>query len=101
MDVHRPCCELDLFTIAGQIIGALAVDLNGRELRRDLLDDAGKDRQQRLYRLPRRPRLARPDNTTLGVVGVPLLAPLDGEAVGLAAVHHEGNSLRGLAHRDW
>ena len=40
------------------------------------------------------------DDAALGVVGVALLAPAHGEAVDLAAVHHEGHGLGRLAERD-
>src|SRR4051812_49846993 len=57
-------------------------------------------RQQGSDRVGRRPELARLGYPALGIVGVALLAPGDREAVALAAVHHEGNRLGGLAERD-
>ena len=42
--------NVDRLAVAGQIVGALAGDLDGRELRRRLHDDAGIFRQQRADR---------------------------------------------------
>ena len=42
------------YDLAGEIVGALAVDLDGREARRHLLDRAGEARQQRADRARRR-----------------------------------------------
>src|SRR6185369_10784607 len=77
-----------------------ALDLDRGILRRDLLDQAGELRQQRPDRVGRRPDLAGLDHPALGIVGIALLAPGYREAVALAAVHHEGNRLGGLAERD-
>src|SRR6185369_62467 len=77
-----------------------ALDLDRGILRRDLLDPAGELRQQRPDRVGRRPDLAGLDHPALGIVGIALLAPGHREAVALAAVHHEGNRLGGLAERD-
>ena len=56
VDLDRPRLELDHLAFAGEIIGALAVDLEGREARRHLLDGAGEARQQRADRLGVGPR---------------------------------------------
>ena len=40
------------------------------------------------------------DDAAFGVVGITLLAPANGKAIELAAVHHEGNGLGGFAKRD-
>ena len=37
VDVDRPGCELDLLAVAGEVVGALAVDLDGGIARRHLL----------------------------------------------------------------
>ena len=74
--------------------------LIAEKLRRHLLDGAGVARQQRLDRLARWPLRAGRNDLAVGVVGVARLAPAHGEAVGLAAVHHERNGLGRLAERD-
>ena len=100
VDVDRARLELHHLAVAGEVIGALAVDLDGREARRHLRDGAGEARQQRADRLGRRPQLARRRDAPFGVVGVALLAPAHREAVALAAVHDERDGLGRLAERD-
>ena len=51
MNLDRARLQLDDFAVARQIIGALALDLDGGILRRGLLDQAGKLRQQLPNRL--------------------------------------------------
>src|SRR3954470_10570284 len=100
MNLDRPGLQFDGFAVPRQVIGAFALDLDRGILRRDLLDQAGELRQQRPDRVGRRPERARLGYPALGIVGVALLAPGDREAVALAAVHHKGNRLGGLAERD-
>src|ERR1700738_1324378 len=52
VDVDDARLELEFLAVAGDVIGALAVDLDGGKARRHLLDRADKTRQQRRYRLP-------------------------------------------------
>ena len=47
-----------------------------------------------------RPRRRGLDDAAFGIVGVALLAPAHGEAVGLAAVHDERHGLGRFAERD-
>ena len=61
---------------------------------------AGKLRQQRRDRRRGRGGCRWSARAALGIVGVALLAPAHGEAIALAAVHHEGDGLGGLAERD-
>src|SRR5206468_7167267 len=61
---------------------------------------AGEARQQGPDRFRRWPQFAGLGYPALGIVGVALFAPGDREAVALAAVHHERNSLGGLAEGD-
>src|SRR2546429_4326508 len=100
VNLDRAWSQLDSLAVARQIVGALALYLDRRILRRDLLDQAGEAGQQRRNRLRRRPELAGLDHAPLGVVGIPLLAPGNREAIALAAVHHEGDGLGGFAERD-
>src|SRR6266481_1803468 len=85
--------------VARQIIGALSLNLDGGVLWRNLLDHPGEARQQLSNRLRRWPDVARMDDAAFGVVGVALLAPANHEAIALAAIHHIGNRLGGLAER--
>ena len=71
--------------LAGEVIGALAADLDRREGRRPLHDLAGEPGQRRLDRLARRPHVRGGDHLAVGVVGVGVDAPADGEAVELGA----------------
>src|SRR5207248_9983675 len=88
------------FAVPGQIIRALALDLDRGILRRDLIDHAGEARQQGPDRFRRRPQFAGLRYPAFGIVGVALLAPGDREAVALAAIHHERNRLGRFAERD-
>ena len=73
-------CEFDGLAVARQIIGALALNLDRRILRRDLLDQAGKAGQQRRNRLGGRPQLTGLDRAALGVVGIPFLSDMGAAA---------------------
>src|SRR5712671_2435500 len=101
VNLDRAGLEIDRLAVAGEIVGALAVDLDRRILRRHLRDRAGVARQQRLDRGAGRARLAHGRHAAVGIVGVALLAPAHGEAVGLAAVHDERDGLGRFAKRDW
>ena len=54
VDLDRAGLELDRLAVAGEIVGALAVDLDGGKARRHLRDGAGEGRQQRADGLARR-----------------------------------------------
>src|SRR6201995_279401 len=96
MNLDRAGRQLDDLAIARQIIGALALDLDGGIAWRGLFYGASELRQQRADGVRRRPEVAGLDDLALGVVGVALLAPAHREAVALAAVHHEGEGLSGF-----
>src|SRR3984957_4599164 len=100
VNLDRARLQLDDLAVPRQIIGALALDLDRRILRRGLLDHAGKLRQQVPNRRGGGPDVAGLGNATLGIVGIPFLAPAHREAIALAAVHHERNRLGGFAERD-
>ena len=51
VDLDRAGRQFDRLAVAGEIIGALAVDLDGGIARRHLLDGAGEGRQQRADRV--------------------------------------------------
>jgi hypothetical protein len=88
-----------LLPVAGEIIGALAVHLDGREGGRDLKDVAAKGRE-RLFDLGvRGATVALPKHLALGIVGRGLRAPAHGELVSLEGFGHEGQHLGRLAQR--
>src|SRR5262249_626036 len=58
-NIDRAGFEADGLAVARDVVGALAGDLDGGELRRHLRDAAGEVRQQRTDRPPVPPRLAR------------------------------------------
>src|SRR5664279_1385144 len=97
---YRAGLKFHHLAVAGEVIGALAVDLDGGIARRHLLDGAGIGRQQSANGLRRGALIAAGDGAAFGVVGVPFLAPAHGKLVELAAVHHEGNGLGRFAERD-
>src|SRR6516164_3805370 len=100
MNLDRAGSQLDDLPVPRQVIGALALDLDGGIARRGLFDQAGELRQQTANRLRRRPDITDSDDPSLGVVGVALLAPTHHETVALASVHHKRDGLSSLAERD-
>ncbi len=85
---------------AGEIVGPLAVDFQGREGRRPLFDLAQEGRQRRVDGGIARPHVAGRRDLALGVLGRARLAEAQGEAVLLPRVHDEGHGLGRLAQRD-
>src|SRR3954447_18381854 len=100
MNLDGAGLQIDSLAVTRQIIGPLALHLDGRILRRDLLDKPGKTRQQGSDRLAGGSDVAGPHDPAFGIVGVTLLAPAYCEAVALAAVHDERDRLGGLAQRN-
>ena len=92
--------ELDRLAAPGNVVGALALHLDRRILRRDLLDQADELRQRRADLVVGRPLLAGGGDRAGGVVGVARLAEAQRELVGLARVHDVGHGLGRLAHGD-
>lgn len=100
MDHHPAARQCELGTLAGQVIGALAVDLDGAELRRDLIDLADKGRKRRANRLDIGPDVRAAGDLALAVEAVGRDPPVDGEAIDLLRLHHEGDGLGRLAEGD-
>ncbi len=100
MNLDRPRLQFHGLAVPRQIVGALALDLDRRILRRDLLDQAGESRQQVPDRFRRGPLIAGLGHLSFGIVGIAFLAPGHREAIALAAIHHEGNRFGGFAERD-
>src|SRR5262249_56209014 len=75
MDLDGAWRHFHHLAVACEIISALAVDLDRREARRHLGDLAGEARQKLSYGLCGGAFGASVDDTALGVIGVPLLAP--------------------------
>ena len=100
VNLDRAGRQFDGLPVARQVIGTLALDLDGGVLRRDLLDQAGEPRQQLGNRFRGGPFITRFDDPAFGIVGIAFLAPGDRKAVALAAVHHERNRLGGFAQRN-
>src|SRR5215470_11854686 len=99
-DLHRTCSQFHRFAVAGEVVSALALDLDCGITRRHLLDATGERRQERTYGAGRRSVFAARDHPALGIVGVALFTPAHREAIELATVHDEGNSLGRLTERD-
>ena len=89
--------EFDNFALAGQVIGTIAVDLDGRERRWALADLPGELVQQRFYIGTRGSLVGAINDLAFGVVRGGLHAPAHGEAIGLLAVHGKRHRLRRLA----
>ena len=100
--MHRdgPGREFNRFTVAGQVVGALAIKFHGGEARRYLLDRAGKSRQQSFNRAAIRTDAAGANDTAFGIVGVAFFAPADGEAVSLSSVKDEWDRFGRFPERD-
>ena len=85
---------------AGQVVGPPAADLDRRVARRNLLDVADETGDRRLDLGPVRASGGGVDHLALGVVRGPLLAPADGEVIGLGRRHDAANGLGRLAQCD-
>ena len=99
-DLDLPCRDLDSLALPRHVVGALAGDLDRRELRRSLHHDAGIIGQQSADRLFRGPLVGALRNRPLEVVRQALFAPCDGELIHLGPVHYVGHGLGRLAQRD-
>lgn len=100
MDRHRSRLHLHLLPLAGEVIGALAVDQDRAIGRRRLLDGAGEARQDGFQLRQRRAHLAFRDDLPLQIERIGLRAEGDGEVVNLVAVEHPAGELGRLADRD-
>src|SRR5262245_39063688 len=100
-DLHRAGSERGLDTVAGEVIGALAFDLDRGKARRDLHQRAGERRQRGADRRFGGALGRHGGRCGLAIVGGRLLAPGDTEPIGLGSVHDVRNGLGRLAERDW
>ena len=98
MNLDRPGLQFHGFAVARQVIGAFALDLDRRILRRDLLDQAGKAGQQFPDRLGGGPERAGLGDPPLGVVGVAFLVLVVG-IVGLISMRSLGNAATAIGDR--
>ncbi len=100
VDGHRPRLQLHLDPLPRQVVGPLAVHLDGRIDRRGLLDLADEGLQRLCRRLRRGPHVRFSRDHALAVEAGGGLAPGDGEAIGLVRLHQERDGLGRLAKRD-
>ena len=100
MDHHFPAFQLEGLAIPREVIGAFAIDLDGREFRRDLVDLAEEVLQRGFHGLAGRARGARRDHGAFLVLAVGGGAPLNGEEVFLFGIHRPLAGLGGLAQRN-
>ena len=101
MDFDIAGDQIDGFAVAGQIIGAFALNFDGRELRRHLCNHPDKLRQNGLDLGLDRSVVAGGNRFAFGVVGIGFNAPADGETIGFFAVHHIGHGFGGFAESQW
>ena len=100
VDRHPAAGQFEIGAFAGQVIGALAVDLDGAELRRHLIDLAGEGPEGRAHRLNVGADIRTAGDLALAVEAVGRNPPVDGEAIDLLRLHHEGDGLGRLAEGD-
>src|SRR5262245_45604533 len=98
--LHRTRSQPHCFAVAGEVVRALALDLDGGVARGHLLDAPGERRQERTYDVGRRSVVAARDHPALGIVGVALFTPAHRETIEFATVHDEGNGLGPFTERD-
>ena len=99
-DIDLSRLDFDRLAVAGEVISTFALDLDGGELRRGLLDSADVTRQNGANLVRSRTFVARLGDFALGIVRIALFAPLDGKPVQFAAVLDERHGFGGLAERD-
>src|SRR4029077_14814902 len=100
VDVDRARLQHNLLAVAGEIVGTLALDLDGGEFRRHLRDRSGEGGETGPDGVRGRTIVRGCDDTAFRIVGVALLAPAYREAIALAPVHHERDGLGRLAERE-
>jgi hypothetical protein len=100
LDRDRAGRKRHVLPFAGEVVGALAADLDRRKAWRNLLDRADKGREGGLDGVPLGKEVRGLHRLALGVVGVGLDPPGDGEDIGFPPVHDERHGLGGLAERD-
>ena len=100
VDHHPAAGQFEIGALARQVIGALAVDLDGTELRRDLIDLTDEGGKGRAHRPDIGPDVGTAGDLALAVEAVGRNPPVDGEAIDLLRLHHEGDGLGRLAQGD-
>ena len=100
VDHHPAAGQFEIGALARQVIGALAVDLDGAELRRDLIDLTDKGRKGRAHGLDIGADVRAAGDLALAVEAVGRNPPVDGEAIDLLRLHHEGDGLGRLTQGD-
>jgi hypothetical protein len=96
----RASREFDALTVAGEIISAFTRELDRRKTRRHLFNPAGKLRQELFDCAPVGTGVAPGDDLTLGIIGIALLAPADGESVRFSAIDDERHRFGRFAQRN-
>ena len=96
-DPERAGGKFHILAIAGQFIGALAVDFYRRKLGRHLHDVAHKLTQRSFDILVRGAQIGLGDHFAFGIVGVGGLPQTHGEGIGLQRIGDERHGFGGLA----
>ncbi len=92
--------QLDLDTLTCEIIGALAIDLDGRKGRRHLFDQADKLGQGGFYCFLCRARIGFGDGPAFSIVTVRRFTEGNREAVNLVGFHQIGNGFGRFTERN-
>src|SRR5258708_23511321 len=96
VDVHDPGFELRLLAVAGDVISALAFNLDCGKPRRHLFDSTDEPWQKRLDCVRRWTRVARLHDPSLGVVSIPFFAPANDKTITFTPVLHEQHRFAGV-----
>jgi hypothetical protein len=99
MHHHGAWLQLDVFSLAGEIIGPLAIDLDRGVDRRRLLNLANETLQCFFDRFTRRAYVGLAGHGALAVLGGGRRSPADREHVILVRLHDVADRLGGLAKR--
>ena len=100
VDGDRPALKLEVFAIAGEIIGAFAIDFDGGELWRDLFDLADESGQRGKDCVFCRADIGAGDLDAFGIIAGGGDAPLDGEDIVFVGIHGPGDGFGGVAEGD-
>ena len=100
VNCHRTRGQHRRLAATRQIVGALAIDLDRRTGRRQLLDRPNKPRQQREDAGASGPRVRLRGKPAIGIVGVGFNAPAHRKTIGLFTVLNERHGFCRLAKSD-